>query len=165
MGEMKFLEELALPHPVFQGLPQSVKKKLAVVNLRMLGNKRMRKRWGRDGFSVHLYAGPDKGFTLKKALTEIGGNGSILLEIVTECDAKWDMLSDEGCYGALLRAAFDGTLDAIVGGPGCRTRSVLRHYKKLGLPGPARTVDYPFGLPNLEDTEKTGRTMCCCFGC
>ena len=157
VAEAKFLEDLVENHPVLEALPKDIKDKLIVVphaDLRFLGNKRARKRWARDGCSVHLYAGPKEGFTLSKALEAAGGNPSRLIEIDIQRSENHDMVSDEGAYPALLRAGMDGVLDSVVGGPNCRTRSVLRHYEKVGFPGPSRTVDHPFGLGNLSPDER-----------
>ena len=54
-----------------------------------------------------------------------------VLEIDLQRGPEHDMMSDE-LYAALLRGALDSRFDAVVGGPNCRTRSVLRHYP---LPG------------------------------
>ena len=45
------------------------------------GNRHQRRRWRRDGMMVHLFAGPDSGFTLKKALRQHGGPDDKLLEV------------------------------------------------------------------------------------
>ena len=51
-----------------------------------------------------------------------------------------DLLKNEGPYAGLLRAAFEGKLLAVVGGPNCRTRSVLRHRPIEGQPDAPRSV-------------------------
>ena len=59
------------------------------------------------------------------------------------------MMSDE-LYAALLRGAL-----AVVGGPNCRTRSVLRHYPLPGGgPRPVRSPEEPFGRSDLAPHEK-----------
>lgn len=45
-------------------------------------------------------------------------------------------------------------IDAVVGGPNCRTRSVLRHTPREGFPGPSRTAGYPWGLPDAPPEEQ-----------
>ena len=97
VAEAKFLEELVETHPVLESLPKDIKDKLVVVphaDLRLLGNKRTRKRWARDGFSAHLYSGPNEGFTLSKALEAAGGSPSRMVEIDLQRSEKHDMVSD-----------------------------------------------------------------------
>ena len=50
------------------------------------------------------------------------------------------MLKDPGIYSALLRVALQGKIRAVVGGPNCRTRSVLRHYEIESQPYAPRPV-------------------------
>ena len=70
--EMDWLEKLVATHPTLAQLPERVKAKLE--NLNLLGvNRRIRKRWMREGVILHLYAGPDEGYTLKRAVKEAGG--------------------------------------------------------------------------------------------
>lgn len=38
-----------------------------------------------------------------------------------------DMLEDAGVYSGLLVAALENKIKAVITGPNCRTRSVLRH--------------------------------------
>ena len=85
---------------------------------------------------LHLYAGEKNGFTLHKAMEEYG-LGSRTLEVDLKRGEEHDMASmDSKAYKGMLRLAMDGHLAAIVGGPNCRSRSVLRHYPG----GPSRCV-------------------------
>ena len=154
-SEVMWLERLLEDHPVFEGMPQHLKQKMLdtpAKDLSALGiNKRVRKRIknGGGGAVVHLYAGPDRGFTLKRAMKEAGGDTTVLLEYDTKRDPSHDMLRPGGLYAGLLRLAMDGQMDAILGGPNCRTRSVLLHAPRIGYPGPSRSRGHPWGLPNL----------------
>ena len=66
-----------------------------------------------------------------------------------------DMLTDNGVYAGLMCAAMHGKLEAVVGGPNCRTRSVLRHYPKEGAPRPVREWGgQEHGLSDLSAAEK-----------
>ena len=64
-----------------------------------------------------------------------------------------------GPYAALIRAALENKLKAIVGGPNCRSRSVLRHYKVPGQPDCPRPVrswgGRKYGISGLTEAEKT----------
>ena len=97
-SEVMWLERLLEDHPVFEGMPQHLKHKMLdtpAKDLSALGiNKRVRKRIknGGGGAVVHLYAGPDRGFTLKRAMKEAGGDTTVLLEYDTKRDPSHDTL-------------------------------------------------------------------------
>ena len=78
------------------------------------------------GFDVHLYAGSEQGFTLRRALQEAGGNTELLIEVDVKRGEDEDMTQDQP-YASLLRAALDNQINSIIAGPNCRTKSVLRH--------------------------------------
>ena len=154
-SEVMWLERVLEDHPVFEDLPQHLKHRLLdtpATDLKPLGlNRRQRKRVQNGGAVVHLYAGPDVGFTLKRAVKEVGGDAATLLEYDTKRDShEHDMLRQNGLFSGLLRLAFDGQMDAIVGGPNCRTRSVLLYAPRVGFPGPCRSRAHPWGYPNLS---------------
>eukprot|EP00438_Fugacium_kawagutii_P013287 Skav225459 [mRNA] locus=scaffold881:75571:82572:- [translate_table: standard] len=135
--EMRWMMKLVEKHEVLSTLPTWIKERLVVEpgpwNL-LPCNRRWRKRLQRDGMIAHLYAGEDEGFTLTQAWRQLGGREQKLLEIDIKRGSDHDMLKDRGPYAALLTAALQGKLDAVLGGPNCRTRSVLRHYP---IPGQA----------------------------
>ena len=108
------------------------------------------------GFILHLYAGEKDGYTLQRALKEVGGDTTRLVEIDLKRGDNHDML-DGPLYPSLLRAALDGNILGVVGGPNCRTPSVLRHYPlPAGRPRPVRGVEPEnwFGFPWLDEEEK-----------
>lgn len=76
---------------------------------------------------LHVYAGPDEGFTLKEAVKKYGGDVRTLVEIDLLRGKDHDMLQNSP-YDAMLRMALDGQVRGLLAGPNCRTRSVLRHY-------------------------------------
>ena len=161
-GMEKWMKELVEVHPVLRSLPSAVKSRLAVTpgnwNLLPGTNGKMRKKWQRDGLVVHLFAGPDAGFTLGRALKQVGGQKALecLLEIDLERGDGHDLLRDDGAYSALISAALQGKLEAIIGGPNCRTRSVLRHYPlPAGRPRPIRSWNGgEYGVEGLDADEK-----------
>jgi len=141
--EERWIKELVRVHPVLQGLPEEIKERLVVKPSKDLRgipglNRRRRKRVLREGGLVHLYAGPDEGYTLGRALREVGGDRSTLIEIDIRRGVEHDMTKEEP-FASLIRMALDGKLKALVGGPNCRTRSVLRHYFIEGGPRPIRS--------------------------
>ena len=154
----EWMAELVEKHPVLASIPSLVKDNLVEVpaeDLSLLkANRRTRRRWIEQGVTVHLYAGPEEGLTLKRAYLEKGGDGTRLIEIDVKRGAHHDMLRIGGMYSTLLKLAMLGAIDAVVGGPNCRTRSVLRHTPREGFPGPSRTAGYPWGLPDAPPDEQ-----------
>lgn len=160
-GENDWIESLVQSHPVLRGLPTHIQEALVVKvgdwkDLPL--NKRLRRRCQRDGLMVHLYAGDDQGYTLKKAMKQCDGASDRLLEIDVVRGQGHDLL-EEKPFSGLLRAAVEGKLEALVGGPNCRTRSVLRHYPIQGqenYPRPVRSweKDQQYGLDELTTEER-----------
>ena len=159
--EEEWLRSLVWSHPVLSRLPNHIKEKLVGKVGRwndLPVNKRQRKRFEKHGVLVHLFAGPDEGMTLRKAMQEQGGPIERLLEVDILRGSDHDFLSEE-VYGGLLRACFEGKLEALVGGPNCRTRSVLRHFPIEGqtnYPRPVRSwKDHQeYGLHELTESER-----------
>jgi hypothetical protein len=100
----------------------------------------MRKKWKRDGFVVHLFAGPSEGFTLARAFQQQGSDPEEIIEIDILRGKDHDVLSNDGVFGALLTACFQGKMKGLVGGPNCRTRSILRHFPIPGNPEAPRPI-------------------------
>ena len=141
--EVEWMRQLIETHPVLRQLPQHIKSRLAVQPgpwSDLPANRRTRKRFQRDGFIAHLFAGEDTGFTLSRAWHQQGGGGHALLEIDIKRGQNHDLLQDVGPYPSLMRAALEGKLLAVVGGPNCRSRSVLRHYEIPGQPNCPRPL-------------------------
>ena len=160
-GEYQWMKRLAKEHPVFRDLPREVQDSLAVPpgEWRDLPfNKRRRKRMKRDGVVAHVYAGPDEGHTLASALQLCGGEPTSIVEIDILRSQGHDMLLNQGPYAGLLRCALEGKLKALIGGPNCRTRSLLRHIPiedNPKAPRPIRRWDgEEFGIKDATDKEK-----------
>ena len=160
-AEVDFIKNVVDSHPAFKGLPSDVKKALIEMpasDVRDLGNRRMRKVWRREGVMVHAFAGPNEGYTLRRALHEVGGDKRRLLELdILRDSEKQDLGVNGRAYSSLLRLALDGWVKGWLGGPPCRTRSVLRHREVEGLhlPRPVRGWNgAEHGFPWLSDLEK-----------
>ena len=70
-------------------------------------------------------------------------------------EVEHDMLREEP-YGRFCRAAMKGLIRALVGGPSCRTWSILRWFPRPGTqPARVRRPDQTWGLPGLckQDQE------------
>ena len=156
--EKSWMTALVESHPVLRQLPQEVKQSLVVDvgEWRDLPvNRRQRKRLQRDGFIAHVYAGESDGFTLGRSWKQFNGDPNQLLEIDLKRGDNHNMLLDTGVYGGLMRAVMEDKLEALVGGPNCRTRSVLRHYPKDGAPRPVRRWGgEEHGLSDLTEAEQ-----------
>ena len=73
------MKQLVDQHPALCSLPDHLRQRLAVEIGSwndLPSNRRQRRRWQRDGLTVHLFAGPSAGFTLEKAVQRCGG-GSV----------------------------------------------------------------------------------------
>ena len=98
------------------------------------------------------------GFTLARAWQQQGGQASSLLEIDIKRGSQHDLSNDVGPYAAVTRAALENKLHAIVGGPNCRSRSVLQHYKVPGQPNCTRPIRAwgggEYGIDGLAEAEQ-----------
>lgn len=122
-----WLDQVVRDFPVFQNLPQRIRDKLVDTPARDLSglqvNRRIRRRWEREGVTVHLYAGPKEGYYLQRAVKEMGGDPTRIFEVDIVRDKAHDMVADDGIYAILLKMCMDGWVDGVLGGPNCRTRS------------------------------------------
>ena len=142
-------------HPALRDLPEYVKSALLQEPgewSQLPTNRRQRKRFKKKGgLILHLYGGEKEGYTLQSAMELQGMKGQIL-EVDIKRGQNHDMASQGSpAYKALLRTALDGALLGVIGGPNCRSRSVLRHYPG---PPPLRSWEYEWGLPDLTEAQK-----------
>ena len=96
---------------------------------------------------VHLFAGSKP----HKPLLRLESNGAVVLELDVERSQAQNLYND-ALWSLLTRAAREGRVAAVIGGPPCRTMSVLRH--RPGGPRPVRSPQHPFGLPTLNPDER-----------
>ena len=130
-------------HPIFAGLPNQLKQSLIEIpatDLEALANRRVHKFWKRECVLVYAFSGEDAGYTLRRAFHEIGGDKRSMYELDLLHGRPEEDLSPQGAYPSLLRLALDGICKGCVGGPPCRTRSMLRHIEVPGweMPRPLR---------------------------
>ena len=158
---VKWMTDLLEAHPVLRRLPLNIRRSLVVEPNgwgAIPGNSRSRRRLRRTGIILHLFAGPEKGFTLTRALKQVAGNAACdeLLEVDILRGDSHDMLKDQGVYSSLLQAALEGKINAVIAGPNCRTRSMLRHRPLPGgRPRPVRAWNgEEFGLNDLDPQER-----------
>ena len=158
--EVNWVRRLVEQHTVLSSLPDHIKNKLVVCPgswSTIPGNRHQWKRWRRDGVVVHMFAGPDSGFTLKKALRQHGGLDDKLLEVDLKRGPQHDVLTDDGVDAGSVRAAIECKILSIVAGPNCRTRSLLRHIPVPGQPDAPRPIrrwnGEEFGIKDATDEE------------
>ena len=159
--ETEWIKRLVHEHPVFRDLPPHLQQALVETpasNILPLGNRRMRKLWKKHGALVHLFSGENAGYTLRRAFHEVGGDKRLMLEMDLLHEKPEADLGPSGKgYALLLRLALDGLCHAWIGGPPCRTRSMLRHFPVEGesMPRPLRSWgDGEYGINGLSQFEK-----------
>ena len=135
--EVQWLRDLCRLHPVLSELPEHIKEALVCTpgQWQDLPINRHKRKKLKQGYVLHLYSGEKEGFTLEKALKE-QMYGNHILEVDIKHGQDSDMTGDSRVYKGLLRSAMDGSMWGLIGGPNCRSRSVLRHYP--GGPRPVR---------------------------
>ena len=82
---------------------------------------------------------------------KLESDDTVVLELDIQRSAAQNVYND-ALWSLLLRAAREGRLAAVLGGPPCRTMSVLRH--RPGGPRPVRSPAEPFGLSTLTPGER-----------
>ena len=155
LEERAWLRNLVEMHPAFKDIPEELKEKIVVTpheDYRSLpANRRARKVWRREGCVLHLFAGEAEGYTFSRAMKETTGTSRQVLEIDVKRGLRHDVTTTE-CYGSLLRLALEGDVRVVIGGPNCRTRSVLRTYP--GGPPPSRSWEDGQEFGNWDLTEE-----------
>ena len=91
-------ENLARNEEVFKGIPVEIMEKVVIQPAKDLSGiplNRSRRRKLLDGFVLHLYTGEDDGYTLGRALKEVGGDKTRLVEIDVKRGPRHDMMEDD----------------------------------------------------------------------
>ena len=113
-----------------------------------LTRRQRRRLMASNAWVVHLFAGESSGPGDPLRLVE--KHGKVLLEIDVMNSRLWDLRRPHGAFQLLLWAAANKKIDDVLGGPPCRTYSALLHRPKEGYPSPARSSEFPHGVPGLE---------------
>ena len=135
--------------PFFQNVPLEAKQGLvegypehngwqALRGLHHLNRRSRRRLHESDKWIVHLFAGKES----REEYKYLERHGYVVLELDLERGATHDVLSP-AVWRALEWAARSGKIAGIIGGPPCRSYSMLR-YQRPG-PSPVRTNAYPYG--------------------
>ena len=117
-------------------------------------SRKQRKRiMNSNSWSVHLYSGEvDNTSYFKESLT--GDKVLLQVDINISKSKAWNLNQKASVYQALLWAACQGKIDSVLGGPPCRTWSILRNRPAEGFPPPGRAADQLYGLTDLDPKEK-----------
>ena len=113
-------------------------------------NRRLRKRFEScESLVIHLFSGPDQGWWKKR----LDSSKRSVLCLDKEAGADQDLLSDS-VIGYLAELCESGKVDAVLGGPPCRTVSKLRFRRPGPPPLRSRTGPERFGLTGLTDGQR-----------
>ena len=157
-GRKETLWKFLTKSPYTKNLPDEVKELLLESFEHSKGNdylrnvplsRRQRKQLlASNSWVVHLYAG--NGQEENEPLKAVNKYGRVLLEVDLASSRLWDMNLPGGVYQLLLWGAAAGKIEDIIGGPPCRTFSMLLHRVKEGMPQPARAPSFEYGVPGLD---------------
>ena len=98
---------------------------------------------------LHLFSGPDQAWWRKR----LDSNSRTVICIDTTADSNQDLLSDQ-LTSFLAEVCEKGVVDAVLGGPPCRTVSKLRFRRPGPPPLRARTGPERFALEDLSDAMR-----------
>ena len=113
-------------------------------------NRRLRKRFETsESLVIHLFSGPDQAWWKKR----LDSSRRSVLCLDKEAGADQDLLNDS-VISYLAELCESGKVDAVLGGPPCRTVSKLR-FRRPGPP-PLRSREGPerFGLAGLTEKQR-----------
>ena len=116
-----------------------------------LTRKQRKRLMNSHDWIVHLYAGEKDNTPYFKQATK---DGQVFLEIDITRSKAWDLNQRASVYRALIWAACSGRISSLIGGPPCRTWSILRSRPKVGFPGPERDAQHLYGLDELDPKER-----------
>ena len=113
-------------------------------------NRRLRKRFEScESLVIHLFSGPDQGWWKKR----LDNSKRSVLCLDKEAGADQDLLSDS-VIGYLAELCESSKVDAVLGGPPCRTVSKLRFRRPRPPLLRSRTGLERFGLTGLTDGQR-----------
>ena len=113
-------------------------------------NRHLRRRWSQaDSIVVHLFSGPDQ----KWWKSHLEGAGRSVVCVDRDADPAQDLLAD-GVASFLAEMCMSGVVDALLGGPPCRTVSRARFRQPGPPPLRARYGPERFGLSGLTHDQR-----------
>ena len=116
-----------------------------------LTRKQRKRLMNSHDWIVHLYAGEKDNTPYFKQATK---DGQVFLEIDITRSKAWDLNQRASVYRTLIWAACSGRISSLIGGPPCRTWSILRSRPKVGFPGPERDAQHLYGLDEIDPKER-----------
>ena len=113
-------------------------------------NRRQRQKiLASESIILHLFSGPDQAWWRKR----LDSNTRTVICIDKSADSNQDLLSDQ-LASFLAEVCEKGVVDAVLGGPPCRTVSKLRFRRPGPPPLRARTGPERFALGDLSDAMR-----------
>ena len=137
----------------FPDLPESICAKIVPKATEVQGdqlpwNRRLRRRMMKARRIVlHLFSGSDE-----KTWKQLEDANTMVICLDRVLNPKMDMLNDHIML-FLMKLATTGALQAVLGGPPCRTVSACRYTNDNG-PAPVRSEEEPYGLASLSPQQK-----------
>ena len=115
-------------------------------------NRSRRKQlWASRRWVVHVYAGKTRP---QDDISKLEGHhGMVVISIDLEDSRSFNMDEQGSIFQLLMWAALSGRLEEILGGPPCRTASILRHKLDDG-PKPLRSFENFLGIAGLSDKDQ-----------
>ena len=96
---------------------------------------------------VHLFSGRKEKEALQRLEKDGKGHFVMSVDLLAGMDVR-----NETVWALLLKLAASGRVAAVIGGPPCRTFSILR-FRPPG-PRPVRSREQPYGLDDLDTEER-----------
>ena len=137
-----------IPMQCFEGMAVETGDETLWTSLKELGFWKRRRRkqiLQSDRIVLHLFSGKGE----KPQFRRLEGNGRILFPIHLE---NGQDVCHPALWKVLVKICAKGNVDAVIGGPPCRTFSILRH--RPPGPPPLRSRTHPYGLPQLEAANR-----------
>ena len=137
----------------FPDLPDSICAKIVPKETEVQGdqlpwNRRLRRRMMKARRIVlHLFSGSDE-----KTWKQLEDANTMVICLDRVLNPKMDMLNDHIML-FLMKLATTGALQAVLGGPPCRTVSACRYTNDNG-PAPVRSEEEPYGLASLSPQQR-----------
>ena len=157
----EWMKDVVKSHPALKGLPKEDFGKIG------REAKRRASRWKqepeetmeerKEESSSTCTQEPSDGYTMARAIQQLGGQKRKVLQVDLKNGEKWDLMRDD-LYSEILQMVIDGQVETILMSPNCRTRSKLRHHEVEGvnLPGPVRAwgEGEEWGKKGIEEKER-----------
>ena len=100
----EWMKDVVKSHPALKGLPKEIAERLAVKPKEghLVGNRSRRRLWKKEGGVIlYLYSGANDGYTMARAIQQLGGQKRKVLQVDLKNGEKWDLMRDD-LYSEIL---------------------------------------------------------------